>query len=52
MQECIVKGRLVRIFANRRLPFPGRHLYYQSRRLAVQIFALFVEAVRFSGSNR
>jgi hypothetical protein len=36
MQECIVKGRLVRVFANRRLPFPGHHLYYQGRRLAVQ----------------
>jgi DNA-binding transcriptional LysR family regulator len=52
MQECIVKGRLVRVLANRCPPFPGRHLYYPSRRLAVQTFALFVEALRYSGSNR
>ena len=41
MQECIVKGRLVRVLANRCLRFPGHHLYYPSRRLAVQTFALF-----------
>ena len=52
MQECIAKGRLVRVRANQCPPFPGHHLYYPGRRLAVQTFALFVEAVRFSGSNR
>ena len=36
MQGCIAKGRLVRVLANRRPPFPGHHLYYPSRRLAVQ----------------
>ena len=28
MQECIVKGRLVRVLANRCSPFPSHHLYY------------------------
>ena len=45
----IADGRLVRVLADRRVPFPGYHIYYPSRRQPTSAFALMLEALRYRG---
>ncbi|RVD17457.1 MAG: LysR family transcriptional regulator [Mesorhizobium sp.] len=45
----LADGRLVRVLADWRAPFPGYHLYYPSRRQATPAFSLLVDALRYRG---
>lgn len=48
-QPFIADGRLVRALADWCPTSPGYHLYYPSRRQPSQAFALFVQALRYTG---
>ncbi len=47
--EHLADGRLVRVLEDWCPPFPGYHLFYPSRRQSSPAFALFVDALRYSG---
>ncbi|HLQ13034.1 MAG TPA: LysR family transcriptional regulator [Steroidobacteraceae bacterium] len=47
VQNHIADGRLLRVLEDWCPPFPGYHLYYQSRRQASPAFALLIEALRY-----
>jgi DNA-binding transcriptional LysR family regulator len=49
VQADIANGRLQRLLADWRPPFPGYHLYYPSRRQPSPAFSLLVEALRKRG---
>ena len=52
VQSQVERGTLIRVLEDWCPPFPGYHLYYPSRRQASRAFALFVEALRYSGPSR
>jgi DNA-binding transcriptional LysR family regulator len=52
VQSHVERGTLIRVLDDWCAPFPGYHLYYPSRRQASPAFALFVQALRYSGSAR
>ncbi len=52
VQSHIQHGTLIRVLEDWCPPFPGYHLYYPSRRQTSPAFALFVEALRYSGPER
>ncbi|AZD85614.1 Transcriptional regulator, LysR family [Pseudomonas chlororaphis subsp. aureofaciens] len=45
----VEQGRLIRVLADWCEPFSGYHLYYPSRRQSSPAFALFRDALRYSG---
>jgi DNA-binding transcriptional LysR family regulator len=47
VQAHLANGRLIRLLADWRPPYPGYHLYYPSRRQPIPAFALFVNALRY-----
>jgi len=52
VQPQVERGTLIRVLEDWCPPFPGYHLYYPSRRQSSPAFALFVQALRYSGPNR
>jgi DNA-binding transcriptional LysR family regulator len=52
VQSQVERGALIRVLEDWCPPFPGYHLYYPSRRQTSPAFALFVEALRYSGPDR
>jgi DNA-binding transcriptional LysR family regulator len=52
VQSHVERGTLIRVLEDWCAPFPGYHLYYPSRRQASPAFALFAQALRYSGSAR
>lgn len=50
VETHLATGRLTRVLADWRPPFPGYHLYYPSRRQPTPAFALLVDALRYRGT--
>jgi hypothetical protein len=46
-QPHLARGRVRRVHGDWRLPYPGYHLWYPSRRKSSVAFALLVDALRY-----
>ncbi len=51
VHDLIAEGKLVRLLGEWCPPFGGYHLYYPSRRQQSPAFALFVQALRYTGPD-
>ena len=49
VQTHLAEGQLIRVLSDWCKPFSGYHLYYPSRRQTSPAFALFRDALRYSG---